>query len=59
MTPVPQIVLDPFGGSGTTAQIADRHGRNAIICELKDDYSDQAQRRMMSEAPMFTELEVQ
>jgi hypothetical protein len=27
-------VLDPFGGSGTTAGVALRHGRNAVVCEL-------------------------
>ena len=31
-------VLDPFGGSGTTAGVAIKHGRNAILCELNPDY---------------------
>lgn len=31
-------VLDPFGGSGTTAQVAIEEGRKAIICELNADY---------------------
>jgi site-specific DNA-methyltransferase (adenine-specific) len=31
-------VLDPFGGSGTTAGVALKHGRNAILCELNPDY---------------------
>ena len=31
-------VLDPFGGSGTTAQVALEHGCNAIVCELNPDY---------------------
>lgn len=31
-------VLDPFGGSGTTAGVAVKHGRNAILCELNPDY---------------------
>lgn len=30
-------VLDPFGGSGTTAGVALANGRNAIICELNPD----------------------
>lgn len=32
-------VLDPFGGSGTTAGVAIKHGRNAILCELNPDYA--------------------
>ncbi len=31
-------VLDPFGGSGTTAGVAIKHGRKAILCELNPDY---------------------
>ncbi|UQT02560.1 site-specific DNA-methyltransferase [Serratia phage vB_SmaM-ChibiTotoro] len=36
--PVGGVVLDPFGGSGTTAGVAVSHGRNAIICELNPEY---------------------
>lgn len=32
-------VLDPFGGSGTTAGVAVAHNRNAIICELSPEYA--------------------
>lgn len=32
-------VLDPFGGSGTTAGVAIKHGRNAILCELNPEYA--------------------
>lgn len=31
-------VLDPFGGSGTTAGVAVKHGRRAILCELNPEY---------------------
>lgn len=30
------IVLDPFGGSGTTAAVALEYGRKAIICDLDE-----------------------
>ncbi len=33
-------VLDPFGGSGTTAGVAIKHGRRAILCELNPDYAE-------------------
>lgn len=36
--PAGGVVLDPFGGSGTTAGVAVAHGRNAVICELNPDY---------------------
>ena len=31
-------ILDPFGGSGTTAGVAIKHGRKTILCELNSDY---------------------
>jgi DNA modification methylase len=31
-------VLDPFGGSGTTAAVAHKYGRRSILCELNPDY---------------------
>ena len=37
--PAAGTVLDPFGGSGTTAGVAIKHGRNAILCELNPDYA--------------------
>jgi DNA modification methylase len=36
--PVGGMVLDPFGGSGTTGQVAIEEGRRAILCELNPDY---------------------
>ena len=32
------VVLDPFGGSGTTAAVAMEEGRSAILCELNQEY---------------------
>lgn len=34
------VVFDPFGGSGTTAGVAMKHGRNAVLCELNAEYAD-------------------
>ena len=36
---VPCLVLDPFGGSGTTGAVARRLGRSAILIELNSDYA--------------------
>lgn len=40
------IVLDPFMGSGTTAQVALQHGRRAIGCELNSEYIDLIHQRL-------------
>lgn len=54
--PVPCTVLDPFGGAGTTALVADRLGRNAILCELNPEYADMARRRVARDAGLFAEV---
>lgn len=51
-------VLDPFGGSGTTALVADRLGKNAILIELNPEYAEMARKRIMQDAPMLTSVEV-
>lgn len=54
--PVPCTVLDPFGGAGTTALVADRLGRSAILIELNPVYAAMAQARLIGDSPMFTEV---
>lgn len=46
--PVGGIVLDPFGGSGTTAGVALAHGRGAILCELNPEYAELVPARIES-----------
>lgn len=43
------VVLDPFGGAGTTGLVAARYGRRAILIELNPEYADIAQRRIEKE----------
>ncbi|MBZ9822318.1 DNA-methyltransferase [Mesorhizobium sp. CA4] len=43
------LVLDPFGGAGTTALVALRHHRRAALIELNPDYAEMAQRRIEQE----------
>ena len=50
------IVLDPFGGAGTTGLVADRLGRNAVLCELNPEYAAMAAERIRGENPMFAEV---
>ncbi len=56
--PVPQTVLDPFGGSGTTGLVADRLERNAILIELSPTYAAMCRRRIEGDSPMFASVEV-
>jgi DNA modification methylase len=39
-------VLDPFGGSGTTAQVALEESRNFVLCELNPEYEPLIQSRI-------------
>lgn len=40
------LVLDPFGGSGTTAKMALKNGRDFITIECSEDYCDLIHRRI-------------
>tara|TARA_Y100001963_G_scaffold155628_1_gene247314 strand:- start:665 stop:1618 length:954 start_codon:yes stop_codon:yes gene_type:complete len=51
-------VLDPFGGSGTTALVANGHNRNAILCELNEDYIKIAKERLAPNGDFFTDIEI-
>jgi site-specific DNA-methyltransferase (cytosine-N4-specific) len=46
-------VLDPFGGSGTVAQVATGNGRNSIYIDLNPKYLDLAKERI---GPMLCEV---
>lgn len=41
-------VLDPFGGAGTTALVAERLGRRSILIEINPDYVEIARLRLRS-----------
>lgn len=43
--PRPCVVLDPFGGSGTTAMVAQQLGCKAILIDLNPEYIDQQMTR--------------
>jgi DNA modification methylase len=49
-------VLDPFGGSGTTAIVANKHNRNAVLCELNEEYVDIAKERIVNTLGMMSKI---
>lgn len=58
--PVGGVVLDPFCGSGTTAGVALKNGRKAVLCELNPEYAAMMPARIAAiagETPdMFLEI---
>ena len=54
--PAGGVVLDPFGGSGTSGLVADRLGRNAVLIELNPEYVQIARQRIAGDAPLFAEV---
>lgn len=49
--PVPCLVLDPFGGSGTTAMVARRLGRDYILVDASEEYAAMARQRIADDDP--------
>ncbi|WP_339774250.1 site-specific DNA-methyltransferase [uncultured Thalassospira sp.] len=56
--PVGGVVLDPFGGAGTTGLVAGHHGRDAILCELNPEYAALSARRIKHELRLFADVDV-
>lgn len=52
------VVLDPFGGAGTTGLVAERLQRNSILVELNPAYIAIARKRIYGDAPLFADVEV-
>lgn len=55
--PAGTVVLDPFGGAGTTGLVADRLGRDAILIEINEDYAAMARDRIRGDSPLFVAAE--
>ena len=51
--PVPQTVLDPFNGAGTTGLVAQRLGRRYIGIELNESYAEMSRQRIYNDAPLL------
>ena len=48
-------ILDPFNGSGTTGEVAIKHGRNYIGIELNPDYIELTNKRLAQVQPTLME----
>ena len=58
-TPENGIVLDPFGGAGTVGLVADRLGRDAILCEINAEYAEMSRKRIADDNPLFGSVTVE
>ena len=47
-------VLDPFGGAGTVAMVAESLGRSWVLCEINPEYVEMIKRRVSG--PLFAEI---
>lgn len=47
------VVLDPFGGSGTTGIVSALNNRNAVLIELNTEYVKIAEKRIENELGLF------
>lgn len=48
------LILDPFGGAGTTGLVANQNDRNAILCELNPIYVEMTKKRLSDALPLAT-----
>lgn len=56
MKTVPCVVLDCFGGSGTTGMVADRLQRDGVIVELKPEYAEMSRKRIEGDGGLFSKV---
>lgn len=47
------VVMDIFGGTGTTAEVAIATGRRAVLCELNEKYVTLIKQRIGASVPLF------
>jgi len=52
-SPAGGLILDPFGGAGTTGLVSNRLQRRSILIELNPDYAEIAKGRIHDDAPLF------
>lgn len=54
------MVLDPFGGSGTVALVAEQLGRDSVLIEISPEYAEMARGRILdAHGELFTDIAVE
>lgn len=53
------VVLDPFGGAGTTGLVAAKMGRGAVLIELNPEYARLAEDRIVGELPLLASVDME
>ena len=54
----PCVVLDPFGGAGTTGMVATRLNRDSILVEISPEYAEMSRRRILNDRPFFADVTI-
>lgn len=57
LDPVPCVIFDPFGGSGTTGMVAAQEGRNYVMIERNPKYAEMARRTRLAPVETAVPLE--
>jgi DNA modification methylase len=52
----PAVVLDHFGGAGTTGMVADRFGRDAVLIEFNPGYAVMSAERLRKDGGMLADV---
>jgi DNA modification methylase len=52
---VPAVVLDPFGGAGTTGLVSNRFNRSAVLLDLNPKYCTLAAKRIRDDSPFMAD----
>ena len=53
------VVLDPFGGAGTVALVANLLHRSAVLIEINPEYARMSKERIEDEMPLFASVAVE
>ena len=50
------LVLDPFLGSGTTSEVAQRMGRNSLVADIMPEYVETAKEKVRQKGSFYSAI---